>query len=72
MSPGSLMHSIVNVDNNIELLLKYWIIAKRLDLSYSHHKNETVIMWYDRDGNPCYNDNHIIMYKCIKSVCFAP
>ena len=40
-------------------------LAKRLDLNYSHHKKEMIIMWCNRGANYLYSDDHITMYICI-------
>ena len=42
--------------------------AKRLDLNYSNHWKQMIIIWHDRGANYHYNGNHKI-YKCTKSTC---
>lgn len=45
ISPGDLLHSIVNLDN-IFVIMK---LTKRLSIDYSHHKiYQITIMWHDR------------------------
>ena len=52
--------------------MKYFKIAKRLNLQSSHHKKEMMIIYCDRDMSWSYDGNHIAIYKCIKSTRFTP
>ena len=45
---------------NIYIYIIYCI--KRIDLKYSHHKKERVIMWHDGGVNQHYSGNHFVKY----------
>ena len=47
-------------------------LANRPDLNFSKHNKEIMIMWHDSGDNYCYNGNHSIICKCIKSPCCTP